>query len=188
MLHIRRKPNSFRARMASACTMSGSSSASVTPWAGTTACASAAAATSHFARRTSGWSNWPGLCIAAAGTAPWCALTKSSVPKSRLATPESVVVARDQGRHRPGVRALLADGRAVLAIAGNVEDRTHLALERQGLSYIALAARVVDARRQRRQRALGAVERGGWMQASDHFTSGHSRYTSRRAAQSLQVP
>src|SRR5205823_11823834 len=76
------------------------------------------------------------------------------VVDARADTPESVVVARDQRRHCRGMLALLADGRAVLAVAGDVEDRAHLALERQGLADIALAARVVDAGRQRRQSAL----------------------------------
>ena len=107
------------------------------------------------------------------------------VVDARADTPESVVVARDQRRHCRGMLALLADGRAVLAVAGDVEDRAHLALERQGLADIALAARVVDAGRQRRQSALGAVERRGWVQASDHFTSGHSHYRRRMTVQRL---
>ena len=67
---------------------------------------------------------------------------------------KAVVGAADEARHQHGVRALAADGRAVLAVAGDVEHGPALGLQRERLADEALAARVVHARRQRRQAAL----------------------------------
>ena len=73
---------------------SGSSSARVTSWAGTTPWASAAAATSDFARRTSGWSNCPGDSIAASGNGAMVRATRSRACRSRGdTTPGSAAIA-----------------------------------------------------------------------------------------------
>ena len=82
MDHWRRKPNSFRARLASPKMTSWSFSSRVTLCAGTMPFASAAATVSVFARRRSAWSNWSGELIALDGIAPWWSLTKSMRPKS----------------------------------------------------------------------------------------------------------
>ena len=66
---------------------SRSFSSVVTLCVGTTPLPRAAVVISHFARATSGWSNWPGLRIAAPGIAPWCPETKSIKPKSSDSTP-----------------------------------------------------------------------------------------------------
>ena len=58
----------------------------------------------------------------------------------------------------PRVRDLAADWCAVFAVAGNVEHRAALALQIERLGNEALAAGVMNARRQFRQRAFFAVQ------------------------------
>ena len=85
------------------------------------------------------------------------------VVHARADAREAVVRAADQARHHHRVRALGADRRAVLAVARDVEHRPALGLQRERLADEPLAARVVDARRQRSAgaRVRAAVSRRG---------------------------
>ncbi len=68
----------------------------------------------------------------------------------------AVVGTADQGGDHGGVLALAAGRRAILAVAGDVEDRPHLGLEPHSLVQQLFAAGVVLAGGQRWQRLGGA--------------------------------
>jgi hypothetical protein len=80
----------------------------------------------------------------------------------------AVRLACDQRGDHLRVLVLASDRRAVLAIAGDVEYRAALGLQRERLREVALAARVVHARRERRQGARVAVQRGLRSEAGGH--------------------
>ena len=81
----------------------------------------------------------------------------------------------------PATATTPAQSVVVAQVAGDIEDRAQFALERERLADESLAAGVMNAGRQRRERAFGAVERGRRMEPGSHRASLATPYPSNPA-------